>query len=159
MSHISEISLFLLTSALPPSTSFRIMTAVLFLTLTATGIYYASPARLTHVLVVTMQDARTTYFSALEAGIISSSNFVDMSQQFSALQTKVSIIRSATLRNSLSLGVTLREFLKGYALTVQECIHEVQEFQTRIEILKEERLHDPSPIMAVQATSLRRRNA
>jgi hypothetical protein len=47
---------------------------------------------------------------------------------------KVSIIRKATLYNSLSSSQALRELIKGHPFTLLQCIWEVQELKTRIEV-------------------------
>ncbi|KAJ7224094.1 hypothetical protein GGX14DRAFT_556986 [Mycena pura] len=71
MSTISESSLSLVASTLPQSSSTQTM-LLGFLTLAFAGsiMYYASPMRLTNVLVATMANAEKTYLEALEIGAL-----------------------------------------------------------------------------------------
>ncbi|KAJ7931648.1 hypothetical protein B0H13DRAFT_1957073 [Mycena leptocephala] len=57
-----------------------------------------------------------------------------------ALQRKVSVIRIATMRDSLSWKAGLQGLFKGRTLTMLSCIREVQGFETHIKILKEAHL-------------------
>jgi hypothetical protein len=47
---------------------------------------------------------------------------------------KVSIIREATLYNSLSSSQALRELIKGHSFTLLQYIWEVQGLKTHIEV-------------------------
>ncbi|KAJ7140320.1 hypothetical protein C8R43DRAFT_1018316 [Mycena crocata] len=149
MSPVGETSFSLFTSILAPITSTKIMLATVLLIL---AIYYASPARLTRTLVAAIGEVEIACITTLEAGIISTSD-VEMAEQLFALRIRVSNIHETTLRNSLSHVAALSAFLRGYALTVLQCISEVRELQTRIDILKETRLRDSSS--ALRALSLR----
>ncbi|KAJ7117791.1 hypothetical protein C8R44DRAFT_879329 [Mycena epipterygia] len=91
-------------------------------------IHVASPMRLTYVLLIAINNVEKIYFEAIEAGI------------------EVSNIRETTLRNSLSTRWALREFFKGWMLTVLGCIHEVRKLETYIEILREEHLRAANPL-------------
>ncbi|KAJ7931634.1 hypothetical protein B0H13DRAFT_1857619 [Mycena leptocephala] len=141
MSSLSELEacLSILPSALPApgSTINTTIFGVVFTLVVAVGIIdYASPLRLTRVLVTAIANLEKTYLEALETGLLSASD-IDTAEMLSALQLKVSKIREASLRNSLSLLPTLREFFEGHTFTLLRCIREIfKESQ-----LREDNLH------------------
>ncbi|KAJ6488076.1 hypothetical protein DFH09DRAFT_1339329 [Mycena vulgaris] len=156
MASLSE-PLSLLASAPPPSsTTSKVLLGVLGLTLAACIIHYASPMRLTRVLLAAIADAEDAYLEALEAGILSHTD-VHTAEMMSNLQLKVSHLREASLRHSLSYCTTVSEFLKGRTLTLLQCIWEVRALEARIEILKEEQLRALDPHIGAGGVSLRRR--
>ncbi|KAJ6527237.1 hypothetical protein DFH09DRAFT_1414492 [Mycena vulgaris] len=157
MSSLSETSLSLLASAPPPSsTTSKVLFGGLALTLALCTIYYASPMRLTLVLVAAVAHTETIYLEALEAGVLSNAD-VHTAEMMSSLQLKVSHLREASLRHSLSYSTTVSAFLKGRTLTLLQCIREVRALETRIEILKEEQLRALDSRLGVGTVSLRRR--
>ncbi|KAJ7880017.1 hypothetical protein B0H14DRAFT_3434757 [Mycena olivaceomarginata] len=79
--------------------------------------------------------SKKTYLEAIENGALCASD-VHTRETFSSLQFKVSTIRQASLRSSLSHYAMLCDVLKGRTFTILRCLHEVHELGTHIEILK-----------------------
>ncbi|KAJ7213064.1 hypothetical protein GGX14DRAFT_696950 [Mycena pura] len=157
MSSFNE-SLAVAASA-PTNTPVQTMLAMLVLGVTGT-MYYASPSRLTRVMVAAIAHAEKMYIDALESGALSATDvhIDDIAEKMSSLHTKVSEIRETTLRNSLSHRAAFRQYLTGHAFALVQCIWEVHDFQTRIEILKEAQLRDIyASSTAIRGVSLRRR--
>ncbi|KAJ7019784.1 hypothetical protein C8F04DRAFT_1197358 [Mycena alexandri] len=149
MSPISESALPIVESAFPlPGTimNFKFMAAFIVPALVAGILYYASPMRLTDVLIAAIYDVEKTYFDALDGrnSRLSASDVqtADMVNSVYSLRLKVSVIRETTLRNSLSRRVAFREFLRGRTFALLECIEEVRTLQIQIEILKEAQLRE-----------------
>ncbi|KAJ7917568.1 hypothetical protein B0H13DRAFT_2322309 [Mycena leptocephala] len=143
MSGVSEASLFLLQSAAPTSSMTYVIVGVL-LCLTAWMAYLTSPMRLAAALVDALHETEEAHLWAIEAGVLSD---LDVhTKMLSNLQMKVSIIREATLYNSLSSSQVLRELIKGHSFTLLQCIWEVQGLKTRIKILKERQLRQLNPL-------------
>ncbi|KAJ7300864.1 hypothetical protein DFH08DRAFT_828060 [Mycena albidolilacea] len=92
----------------------------------AETIHYASPQRLTGVLVVAMADVK----KKISRG----------RREWGPLE--VSTIRQASLLSSLSHYAMLCDVLKGRTFTILCCIHEVHKLGTHIEILKESHLRE-----------------
>ncbi|KAJ7117797.1 hypothetical protein C8R44DRAFT_879335 [Mycena epipterygia] len=116
--------------------------------------------RLTRVLVAAICNVEKSYLEAIEAGMLSKFD-VDTASMLLSLQIKVSHIRQATLRNSLSRFGTLCDFFKGRTFTVLKFIREVRALEAHIEILKEKNLRDPNPLgleTVAQMVSLRQRH-
>ncbi|KAJ6581692.1 hypothetical protein B0H19DRAFT_516168 [Mycena capillaripes] len=131
------------------------MLAAFIFVVAAGGIHYASPVRTTRILVLAMAKTEETYIEALETGWLSPSDS-HIAERLSTLQLKVSIIREASLRSSLSWCTALREFLKGQTFTVLRCVWEVHDLQMHIEILNELQLR--REIMSpLRTLTLRRR--
>ncbi|KAJ7917593.1 hypothetical protein B0H13DRAFT_2322340 [Mycena leptocephala] len=125
-----DASLSILASNLPDTSRTKFMIVVLVVSVIVLAlIYYFSPMRLTRVLVAAITGVQKTYLEALETALLSPSD-IDTAE---ILQLKVSKIREASLRNSLSHSVTLREFFTGHTFTLH-CIHEVQVLETHIEV-------------------------
>ncbi|KAJ7435824.1 hypothetical protein FB451DRAFT_1379216 [Mycena latifolia] len=125
MSSLSETSLSLLAPAPPPtSTAANILLAALVLTATAYIVHYASPMRLTRVLVTAIAETEKTYLVAIEAGVLPKSD-ADTAATLTSLQLKVSSIREATLRHSLSYRAALGAFLTGHTFTILHCIRDI----------------------------------
>ncbi|KAJ7224100.1 hypothetical protein GGX14DRAFT_648466 [Mycena pura] len=140
MSSISQS----LAAAVPalPHTSVQTILVIVALGI-AGGAYYASPPRLTRVMVAAIAAAEQAYVEALQTGALSPTDVhADIAEKMFNLQTKVSTIRGTTLRNSLSGGAALRQYLTGHTFTLVRCIWEVRGLETHIEILKEARLRD-----------------
>ncbi|KAJ7117777.1 hypothetical protein C8R44DRAFT_738652 [Mycena epipterygia] len=159
MSALSETTLSVLASAPPTSTTAKINIGVVILALATFIIYCASPMHLTCVLVAAIKDAEETYLEAIETGALSKSD-VHITAMMTSLQIKVSTIREASLRNSLSLCGALGAFFKGRSFTILKCIREVGDLEAHIEILKEEHLRDPASLAlgtVARTVSLRQR--
>ncbi|KAJ7491956.1 hypothetical protein FB451DRAFT_1216463, partial [Mycena latifolia] len=164
MSSLSETSLSLLAPAPPPtSTAANILLGALVLTATAYVVRYASPTRLTRVLVAAIAETEKTYLEAIEAGVLPKSDAdkaATLARCVHACLIRVSSIREATLRHSLSYRAALGAFLTGHTFTILHCIRDVRRLETRIEILKEARLRssDPASGSAMRMVSVRRRH-
>ncbi|KAJ7814991.1 hypothetical protein B0H13DRAFT_2381344 [Mycena leptocephala] len=156
-----EACLSILPSALPAPGSTDTTTVILVLAFVAAGIiHYASPLRLTRVLVTAIANVEKIYLEALETGLLSVSD-IDTAEMLSTLQLKVSKIRETSLRNSSHSG-TVREFFGGRTFSLLGCIREVRALETHIEILKENQLREDSshPLLnRARAVSLRRRHS
>ncbi|KAF8216702.1 hypothetical protein K438DRAFT_2007508 [Mycena galopus ATCC 62051] len=151
MSSITESSLSFLDSV-PISTTTIVVAASIFTVTTAPMIYYhTSPMRLTRNLVSAIDEAEKAYLGAIEAGALAGFD-AKMEFRLSTLQIKVSNIREASLRNSLSIWLSLEEYCRGRSLTILECMGEVRRLKTDIEILKEEQLRELNPLRVGTAT-------
>ncbi|KAJ7252683.1 hypothetical protein C8J57DRAFT_1661850 [Mycena rebaudengoi] len=158
MSSMGETSLSLVSSILPNNTANAIIGASILTAATALGIHHISPTHLTRVLVTLMHETDTSYIRAVEAGLVFSD--VDADALFK-LQIKVSQLHEESLRNSLSAPKMLAEFFRGRSLVLYQCIRDVQDLKTRIEISKEEQLRTLNHTGAVTAAwtmSVRRRH-
>jgi hypothetical protein len=86
MSSLSELEacLSILPSALPaPGSTINTIFGVLFMLVVAAGImHYASPSRLTRVLVTAMASVEKIYLDALETGLLSASD-IDTAEMLS----------------------------------------------------------------------------
>ncbi|KAJ7931604.1 hypothetical protein B0H13DRAFT_1857588 [Mycena leptocephala] len=155
---LPDAALSILASDLPDHSTATAVAAILLIAVIAAALlYYVSPMRLTRVLVAAIVATEKTYLEALETGLLSASD-VHTAEMLSTLELKVSAVREGTLRNSLSLGSTLREFCAGRTFTLLRCIREVHELETHIEILKEARLRGDNPFAnRARVVSLRRR--
>ncbi|KAJ7117783.1 hypothetical protein C8R44DRAFT_879320 [Mycena epipterygia] len=156
MSSFSETSFSLLASDPPTSTATRVIFGALLIASMVCLIHFASPMRLTRVLVAAIKDAEETYLEAIEAGVLSKFD-IDTAAMLYGLQIKVSHIRVTSLHNSLSTRQAFRGFFKGRTFTILRCIHEVRELEAHIEILKEEHLRAPNPL-PLGTVSLRQRH-
>ncbi|KAJ7117802.1 hypothetical protein C8R44DRAFT_738678 [Mycena epipterygia] len=96
-------------------------------------IHFASPMRLTRVLVAAIDNVANTYLEAIEAGVLSRSD-VHTAAMLSSLQIKVSYIREASLRSSLLRFGALCDLFKGRTLIVLGSIREVHELEVHIEL-------------------------
>ncbi|KAJ6488068.1 hypothetical protein DFH09DRAFT_381054 [Mycena vulgaris] len=138
MPSLGEASISLVQSALPPSTMTSFTIGTLILALSAVLIHYTSPTRLTAALVAALHETEEAHFGAVEGGLLSASEAY--TETLSNLQIRVSIIREASLCNSLSHSQALRGLLQGHTHTVLQCMWEVQGLKTHIEILKERQM-------------------
>ncbi|KAJ7931605.1 hypothetical protein B0H13DRAFT_2524423 [Mycena leptocephala] len=126
-------SLSILGSDLPDNSTIQLVVAAFFVGVIAFMFHYASPLCLTRVLIAAIADVEKIYLEALETGLLSPSD-VDTREMLYALQITVSKTREASLRNSLSVRSTLREFIKGHTFTLLRCIREVRALETHIEV-------------------------
>ncbi|KAJ7880041.1 hypothetical protein B0H14DRAFT_3858294 [Mycena olivaceomarginata] len=134
MPSLPEASLSIIASDLPVNSTPWVVGGGLSLMIGTA--YYASPQRLTRVLVDTMADVKKKYLEAVENGVLCASD-AHTAGTFSSLQLEVSTIRQASLHSSLSHYAMLCDFLKGRTFSILRCIHELHELGTHIEILKE----------------------
>ncbi|KAJ7931627.1 hypothetical protein B0H13DRAFT_1857612 [Mycena leptocephala] len=135
-----EACLSFLPSALPApgnTTTNSIIFGVLFMLLVAASImHYVSPLCLTRVLSAAIASVEKTYLEAFETGLLLQSD-INMAEVLFTLQLKVSKIREASLRNSLSHSGILRDFFAGHTFALLRCIREIlKEAQ-----LREDNLH------------------
>ncbi|KAJ7931666.1 hypothetical protein B0H13DRAFT_1957094 [Mycena leptocephala] len=142
-------------SALPNTTTNAILAALIAPAMGAAFIHFASPLRLTGVLVAAIADAEKIYVEAQQTGLLSATE----TEALYTLQLKVSAIHEETLRNSLSWCTVLGDFLRGRTLSVLRCIREVKDFETRLKILKEAQLRERNFNPLESTVSLRRRGA
>ncbi|KAJ7917604.1 hypothetical protein B0H13DRAFT_2322350 [Mycena leptocephala] len=147
-----DAALSILASDLPDNSAAKAMaTMLLVAVIAATLIYHLSPMRLARVLVAAIVATEKSYLEALETGLLSVSD-VHTAEMLSTwvdtlfpssmclfdmpdrLELNASAIREGTLRNSLSLGSTFREFFAGRTFTLLRCIREVRALETHIEV-------------------------
>ncbi|KAF7356449.1 hypothetical protein MVEN_00978000 [Mycena venus] len=131
MSDIPEASLSILAQDIPVNSAPWAFGGVFLLGVVGMA-YYASPMRLTRVLVDSIAATEMIYLEAVEHGVICASD-VNAAEILSSLQFKVSAIREVTLRNSLSLRATLRDFAQGRTFEVLRCLSQVRALETHIE--------------------------
>ncbi|KAJ6581697.1 hypothetical protein B0H19DRAFT_1251879 [Mycena capillaripes] len=93
-------------------------------------IHYASPKRLTGILIIAMAELKKTSSDAFEAGRLSASEI----EKLRLLKHKVSAIQAKTLHDSRSYLKTICGFFKGRTFTVLLCIWEVQALETDVKI-------------------------
>ncbi|KAF7370463.1 hypothetical protein MSAN_00678100 [Mycena sanguinolenta] len=171
MSTLPETSLTLLSQSNSPSPP-SIFTAVpLFTVFAIVGLYYASPTCLTHVLVSSLADVENAYLTGVENGIgvLCASTDVDVAERLAVLQLKVSTLREASLRSSLSpLSFLSDTFNICRFVTVLRCLREVRVLKTYIEISQEFQRREPAsasesrcqcPLANRASISLRRRDS
>jgi hypothetical protein len=149
-----EACLSVLPSALPAhgtdTTNTAVLIALVIFVVAAGIVHYTSPPCLTRVLITAIANVEEIYLEALETGLLSASD-IDTAEMLSTyvdplfprrciylhagrLQLKVSKIREASLRNSLSHSGTLREFFGGRTFTLLRCIREVRVLEIHIEV-------------------------
>ncbi|KAJ6518996.1 hypothetical protein C8R45DRAFT_1085063 [Mycena sanguinolenta] len=159
MSSIPEASLSVLTS-----NSTTTPWGPLCIGVIGVFIYYASPMRLTRVLVTALADAEKTYLATVENGVLSVSTEVDAAERLSVdrLQLKVSTIRETSHRSSLSTLSALRDMFNIYrSVAVFRCLGEVHGLGAYIEISNETQLREINSRSLSNRTtiSLRRRSS
>ncbi|KAJ7690457.1 hypothetical protein B0H14DRAFT_3532297 [Mycena olivaceomarginata] len=135
MPSLPEASLSIIASDLPVNLTLWAVGGGLSMRIVAA--YYASPQRLTHVLVDAMTDVKKKYLEAVKNRALCDAH---TAARFSNLQLEVSTIRKVSLHSSLSHYAMLCDFLKGRTFTVLRSLYKVREFETHIEILNESRL-------------------
>ncbi|KAF7328656.1 hypothetical protein MSAN_02474400 [Mycena sanguinolenta] len=91
-------------------------------------------------MVSAIAAAEQKYLAAVESGLLSESDTNATGVMLAMLQDKVSTMREASLRSSLSWRATLSDILTGHTFAVLQCIWEVRNLQTHIEILGEVKL-------------------
>ncbi|KAJ6518995.1 hypothetical protein C8R45DRAFT_1065823 [Mycena sanguinolenta] len=167
MSSVPEASLSLLTQS--NSTSIATpWTVLLALVVAGVALYYASPLRLICVLVSAIAKVENAYLTAVENGILCTSTDAHIAERLMGLQFKVSTIREASLRNSLSPLFTVCEtFNIRRSVAVLRCLLAVRRLGTYIEISNESQLRDVAsasglhcqcPIAIRTTVALRRRD-
>jgi hypothetical protein len=142
-------------AALPITATSTILAAFITPAVAAATIHYASPQRLTEVLITALSKAENTYVEVLQMGLLSVTETealymyvrsLSISRLFTgvlnsffqlsvSLQHKVSTIHVATMLDSLSWRAGLQGFFKGRTLTILSCIREVQGFETQIKVI------------------------
>ncbi|KAJ7915618.1 hypothetical protein B0H13DRAFT_2270256 [Mycena leptocephala] len=132
MSPIPEAPISIFASALLNNITIKLLVAITTIPVIAVIIHYASPQRLTDILLADMAKAKKTYLEAHAADTtgISASEM----EKLHNLQRKVSAIHVETLHNSRSNWKTFRGFCKGRTLTVLGCIWKVRDLETHIKI-------------------------
>ncbi|KAF7328648.1 hypothetical protein MSAN_02473400 [Mycena sanguinolenta] len=161
MSTIPETSLSILSQSNPPSTTWTFTGILLAISAATAAVYYASPTHLTRVLVSALADTEKAYFAAAENGVLCVST-ADVAERLSILQLKVSALREASLRSSISLLFTLCDtFNVRRSFAVLRCLGEVRELGTHIEISNETQLREINshPLSDRTTISLRRRGS
>ncbi|KAF7370456.1 hypothetical protein MSAN_00677300 [Mycena sanguinolenta] len=157
MSSIPEASLSILTS-----NSTATPWGLISIGIVGGIVYYASPMRLTRVLVATIADTEKIYLTAVENGVLCPSADMETAQRLALLQIEVSTIRETSLRTSLSLVSALYDtFNIRRTVAILRCLGEVRVLGTSMEILSETRLRevDSRPHSHRTCISLRRRDA
>ncbi|KAJ6519003.1 hypothetical protein C8R45DRAFT_1065826 [Mycena sanguinolenta] len=164
MSTISETSLSLLSQSNSPSIATPWARLLIAVVVIAGALYYMSPTRLARVLFTALADLERTYLSGVENGVLTTD--VDFAERITALQLKVSTLREASLRNSLSpFSAFFGMFNIRCSVTVLRCLAEVRELRTRIAISHEYQLREIAfesrcqcPLSNRDSISLRQRN-
>ncbi|KAJ6581700.1 hypothetical protein B0H19DRAFT_1061218 [Mycena capillaripes] len=110
--------------------SIKALFVIIIFAVIARLFHYASPQRLTAVLVDAMDKLKKTSSDAFEMGHLSASEI----DKLKVLRRKVSPIQAETLRNSRSNWRALYGFFKGRTFTVLLCIWEVQVLEMDIKI-------------------------
>ncbi|KAJ7213055.1 hypothetical protein GGX14DRAFT_393257 [Mycena pura] len=127
MSSSESLAVAAAAASAPTNTPVQATLAMLVLGIAGT-LYYASPSRLTRIMVAAIASAEKVYIDALESGALSATDvrdIDDMAEKMSSLHTKVSKIRETTLRNSLSRRAAFRQYLTGHTFTLVQCIWEI----------------------------------
>ncbi|KAJ6518969.1 hypothetical protein C8R45DRAFT_1065811 [Mycena sanguinolenta] len=161
MSTLPETSLSLLSESNSTSPPWTFTGALLAISVASACLYYASPPRLMRVLVSGLADAEKAYLAAAENGVVCAST-VDVAERLSVLQLKVSTLREASLRSSLSLLSTLYDtFSLRRSVAIVRCLGEVRELGAYIEISNETLLREINSRSLLNRTtiSLRRRGS
>ncbi|KAF7370454.1 hypothetical protein MSAN_00677100 [Mycena sanguinolenta] len=123
MSTIPDASLSILASY---SSSTLTPWGLVLTGIAAASLCYASPTRLTPVLVSALADTEKIYLTAVENGVLCASVDVDMTERLSVLQLEVSTLRETSLRSSLSpLSVLCDMFNIRRSIAILRCFVEV----------------------------------
>ncbi|KAJ7281268.1 hypothetical protein C8J57DRAFT_1499972 [Mycena rebaudengoi] len=97
-----------------------------------------------------MHETDTIYIRAVEAGLVP--NDIDGNALFK-LQIKFSELHEESLRHSLSAWKMITEFFQGRSLALYQCIRDVLDLKTWIEISKEKQLRNLNPTGAGTAAA------
>ncbi|KAJ7725956.1 hypothetical protein B0H16DRAFT_1593473 [Mycena metata] len=130
-----------LTSLVSAATAAKVVGAIVLLIVAVALGYYASPRRLSQVLSEAMEDVEDVYTDMISTDLftlLSSKELEGVRSTMRMLRLKVSALQAETLRNSLSWRISIGEFFKGRSFTLYRCIDEVRDFETHINILKQE---------------------
>ncbi|KAJ7654544.1 hypothetical protein DFH06DRAFT_1133318 [Mycena polygramma] len=125
---VNETPFSIVAPALAKDISIKVLAVITIFVVIPIIVHYASPTRLTDMLVDAMSKAETASVEAFRAGHLSRS-------QKTNLKREVSVIRRETLRNSRSYRRSLWGFVKGRTFTVLLCIRKVRNFETELENL------------------------
>ncbi|KAF7370445.1 hypothetical protein MSAN_00676200 [Mycena sanguinolenta] len=140
MPTISETSLSLLSQSDPPTLPWTFIAILLVIGVAAAGFYYASPTRLTGVLVSALINVENAYLASEENGLAHSDD-VDIEERLTVLQLEVCTFCDTSLRVSLSpifpLSVLYDMFNIRRSIAVLRCLREVRSLGTHIEIFHE----------------------
>ncbi|KAJ7509935.1 hypothetical protein B0H11DRAFT_1261724 [Mycena galericulata] len=158
---LNESSASFLTAALPTSTPAKIILIVSTIACMAYIICIISPAHLTCILVSSLTTAEHALLHTVESGTFRS-EYAALAERLTSLQLDVSLLREASLCDSLSYWAPFSQFFKfRRALAILRCIQEVRTLETDIEILKEFQLRElpieASTAAAARTISMRRR--
>ncbi|KAJ7509929.1 hypothetical protein B0H11DRAFT_2270253 [Mycena galericulata] len=150
-----------LMAALPTSTAAKVILVASTIACMAYIIRAISPAYLTCILVSSLAAAEHALLHTVESGTFRS-EYAVLTERLTSLQLDVSLLREASLCDSLSYWAPFSQFFKfRRALAVLRCIQEVRALETDIEILKEFQLRElsleASTAVAAQTISMRRR--
>ncbi|KAJ7199271.1 hypothetical protein C8J57DRAFT_1262026 [Mycena rebaudengoi] len=131
MSSMGETSLSFVSSILPSDTANTIIGTLILTMVMALGIHHISPTRLIRVLVTLLHETDTMYIHAVEAGLVPSD--VDANATDEVLRAP----RREPQKFAINFENDLRIFPGPLARIIQ-CIRDVQDLKTRIEISKEQ---------------------
>ncbi|KAJ7654556.1 hypothetical protein DFH06DRAFT_1474474 [Mycena polygramma] len=132
---VNETPFSIVAPALAKDISIKALAVITIFVVILNVVHYASPTRLTDILVDAISKAETACVEAFRAGHLSRSQ----KAKFENLKREVSVIRRETLHNSRSYWRLLWGFMKGRTFTVLLCIWKVRNFETELEIQKEAR--------------------
>ncbi|KAJ6581704.1 hypothetical protein B0H19DRAFT_1251884 [Mycena capillaripes] len=127
---IPEASVSVIASELPNNLSIKVLVAIFIFAVIVVILHYASPQRLTDVLVDAMTKLKKTSAEALETDHLSGSEI----ETLKTLKRKVSAVQAETLSSSRSYWKPIYNFFKFRTLTVLVCIREVRDFEKHIKI-------------------------
>ncbi|KAJ7690455.1 hypothetical protein B0H14DRAFT_2652386 [Mycena olivaceomarginata] len=100
-------------------------------------IHYASPQRLTRVLLDQMARLKRNHLAGIENRALSACDVhtAGALATLGSLQLKVSDIREASLHSSLSNYAMFCDILKGRTFTILHYIHKIHTLETHIELI------------------------
>ncbi|KAJ7504229.1 hypothetical protein B0H11DRAFT_2273415 [Mycena galericulata] len=142
MSSVGGSSASLLMATLPSSTAAKFVLVALVVAGIACIIRATSPVHLIHALVSSLAAVESALIQVTESGTFRR-EYSSIAERLVSLQLDVSILREATLRDSLSGWAPFSQYL-GFrrTLVILRCIREVRALEINIEILKELQLRE-----------------
>ncbi|KAJ6581733.1 hypothetical protein B0H19DRAFT_1251908 [Mycena capillaripes] len=146
MPAIPEPPIYIVASELPNDLSIKALATIIIVIGIRIIIHYASPKRLTDILVVAMAELKKTYVKALDTGHISAFE----TERFNTMKCKVSTIQAETLDDSRLYLKTICGFLKGRTFTVLLCIWEVEDLERQIKFAGQIQSLTPQPSARAQ---------
>ncbi|KAJ7180819.1 hypothetical protein C8R46DRAFT_1211123 [Mycena filopes] len=140
MPPLPDTPISILAGPLPPLTAVKILLAIIGLILIVVSVRRASPARLTGILSEAMDRLTKVYEDVAATGFlgIPPQDVLDIVSVMHTLRVQVGRLRAERLHNSRTWGTTLGEFFRGRSITLYHCIEDVEDFETRLTIFKEE---------------------